>query len=182
MAMSDRSRAVVALLLALSRPACAATDPYAGILNGPATRAKVNEASRLAGGCGSEECAAVRDVARAFMTILRRDVPGTMAHVPQPADPTQAADQALQGELLAHRSRYSNYCEILTKLASHYSEYFLGHASVEIANRIDAAGGRCTANVLAAFPKTAEVSRMVDDARETCRSDGRKGCDRDVLK
>ena len=105
-----------------------------------------------------------------------------MAHVPQPADPAQAADQALQEELLAHRSRYGDYCKILTKLAGNYSEYFIGHASVELANRIDGSGDRCTAGVLAAFPKTAQVRQMVDDVRATCRSDGRTGCNRDVMK
>lgn len=180
--MPARPGTIILLLLALCRPACAAPDLYAGILNGPATRAEVNEANRTSGECGTEECAAVRDLARAFMTILRRDVPGTMAHVPQPANPAQAADQALQLELLAHRSRYGDYCKILTKLAGNYSEYFIGHASVELANRIDGTGDQCTAGVLAALPKTAQVSRMVDDARETCRSDGRKGCNRDVVK
>ena len=48
MAMSARSGTItLLLLLALCRPACAASDPYAGILNGPATRAEVNEANRL---------------------------------------------------------------------------------------------------------------------------------------
>ena len=47
---------------------------------------------------------------------------------------------------------------------------------------MDGTGDRCTANVLAAFPKTALVGQMVDDARETCQSDGRKDCGRDMLR
>jgi hypothetical protein len=180
MAMFARALPVFALLLVIAPPAHAAPDPYAGILNGPATQAEVNEANRTSGGCGTEECAAVRDLARAFMTILRRDVPGTMANVPQPADPARAADDALDRGLLAHRSRYAAYCAILAKLARHYSEYFIGHASIELANRIDGAGDRCTSDLLAAFPKTDQVRAMVDDSREACRSDGRKGCERDV--
>ncbi len=172
----------LALALALSGPAGAAPDLYAGILNGPATQAEVNEANRVSGGCGIEECAAVRDVARAFTTIFHRDVPGTMAHVPQPADPSRAANQALEQGLLAHRSRYGNYCAILTKLARNYSEYFIGHASIELANRIDGKSDWCTAAVLAALPKTSQVGVMVEDARDSCKSDGRESCGRDTLR
>ena len=177
--MSTRSASVLTAALAVMAPAAAALDPYAGILNGPATWDEVGDANRTAGGCGTEKCAAVRDVARAFMIIFRRDVPGTMAHVHQPADPARAADEALQRDLLAHRPRYRAYCAILIKLAGHYSEYFIGHASIELANRIDDAGGHCTPSVLAALPRTSEVHAMIQDAAETCRSNGRPGCDRD---
>ena len=179
--MSARNASTFALGLAvwLATSAIAAPGPFAGILNGPATWEEVGDANRTAGGCGSQECAAMRDVGRAFMVVFRRDVPGTMAHVPQPADPSRAADDALQQGMLVHRSRYGAYCTILTKLAAHYSEYFIGHASVELANRMDDVDGSCTPKVLSALPHTGEVAAMMQDAEETCRTDGRTACGRD---
>ncbi len=178
--MSARAALALAVLIVAALPAVASQDIYPDILNGPATQAEVNEANRTYGGCGTEACAAIRDIARAFMVILRRDVPSTMSHVRQPADPAEAANEAIERGLLSKTSRFADYCAILTKLAQHYSEYFVGHASIELANRLDGAGGACTADLLAAFPRTADVRAMIQDARETCQSDRRKGCGRDM--
>ncbi|WP_174301690.1 hypothetical protein [Caulobacter sp. S45] len=117
------------------------------------------------------------------MIIERRDVgPGTdLPHTRQL--PEQAASEKLRRDMMVHRSRYADYCTILTKLAQHYSEYFMGHASIELSTRMDAAatGSPCTPSLLAAFPTTPDVRAMIESAREACQLNNRKGCEEVIL-
>ncbi|MGB8843004.1 MAG: hypothetical protein WCC64_18260 [Aliidongia sp.] len=179
-------RLLSAVLIMLVSPAVGSAadgpDPYAGLLEGPATSTALSDGNgQLArDGCTRAACIAVGDLVTVFDILLRRDVPNTMVRTkPQTGNPDKLADSAFRRSILQHPERFAGYCSVLTKLAAHYSDYTVGFHAVEIATRLDTASKsiRCTAAVIAAFPRTQPVAKMIEDARQTCNADKRAGCE-----
>ncbi len=169
--------------LLLGRPADADVDRLTGLLDGPATDASIFQASAKLRGCVANECLAMHDIANAFHITTRRDLPNTMVHLtPQTGDPSRIANLSLNRTLLAYPDRKASYCRILTLLSRHFAQWSVGMVAVELANRIDGSGSRCTQNVVAALSQASEGRRVVESAHESCVAENRPGCDRDVLQ
>ncbi len=169
---------VLATLAAFGRPAA---DPLDRVLNGPASTTAIYQANGALQGCGARACLAVHDLALAFKAIERRDLPNTMARTtPAAADPEREADRVIARTLLAHPDRYGDDCRILAKLAHHYEAWSVGQTVIELANRVDGPGDRCTAQVLAAFPAGPKTRKLIAASRDTCQAAGRRSCKRDT--
>ena len=113
--------------------------------------------------------------------ISRRALPNTIVHLtPQTGDPSRIVNLSLSRTPLAYPDRKADYCRILTLLSQHFAQWSVGMVSIELANRIDGSGSRCTQGVIGALSQQSEGRRVIEAAHESCIADERTGCDRDV--
>lgn len=133
-------------------------DPYAAVLNGPASLDEVYSADQaMAGnGCRSRECLAMADIADAMTLSEHRDVPNGNALLdPSKFDP-RTFDRKIDVLLGRHRDRMPDYCQILIELAEHYrgfSDSDVGPLILDLAARVDRRVPGCLERTVGALPR-----------------------------
>ncbi|MDQ2802424.1 MAG: hypothetical protein M3Y41_06975, partial [Pseudomonadota bacterium] len=127
------------------------SEPFAAVLNGPATLDEIYGANGhfLHQSCHRPECLAMADIADMYEVLTPRDTPsGNTLLDPQSFNPRDYNNQ-VDRLIRSHPDRVGLYCRILTKIASHWHDDAqegteIGALVIELATRVDEVGRGCT--------------------------------------